>query len=139
MSLQETTPCSLRMTSPTPILLVEPYWKLILSFLMQWTSLYFSSTVHVGNADLFILPQVDGSVVTKQGIRFVFTDGSRIIFRLSVGATFDISFQFLFSFSFFRTNIIKCRVPGLLVQLFAYILNNLNRMSLNTAWMHKQL
>ncbi|KAF3327114.1 phosphoglucomutase [Carex littledalei] len=26
---------------------------------------------------------VDGSVVTKQGLRFVFTDGSRIIFRLS--------------------------------------------------------
>ncbi|XP_021637090.2 phosphoglucomutase, chloroplastic isoform X2 [Hevea brasiliensis] len=26
---------------------------------------------------------VDGSVVTKQGVRFVFTDGSRIIFRLS--------------------------------------------------------
>ncbi|XP_010536505.1 PREDICTED: phosphoglucomutase, chloroplastic [Tarenaya hassleriana] len=27
---------------------------------------------------------VDGSVVTKQGVRLVFTDGSRIIFRLSV-------------------------------------------------------
>ncbi|KAJ1562444.1 hypothetical protein HK405_012084 [Cladochytrium tenue] len=26
---------------------------------------------------------VDGSVSTKQGVRFVFTDGSRIIFRLS--------------------------------------------------------
>lgn len=37
---------------------------------------------------------VDGSVVTKQGIRFVFTDGSRIIFRLSgtgsAGATVRI-------------------------------------------------
>lgn len=28
--------------------------------------------------------QVDGSVVSKQGVRFVFTDGSRIIYRLSV-------------------------------------------------------
>ena len=27
---------------------------------------------------------VDGSVAAKQGIRFVFSDGSRIIFRLSV-------------------------------------------------------
>ncbi|MCI09609.1 phosphoglucomutase chloroplastic-like, partial [Trifolium medium] len=26
---------------------------------------------------------VDGSVVSKQGVRFVFTDGSRIIYRLS--------------------------------------------------------
>ncbi len=26
---------------------------------------------------------IDGSVATKQGLRFVFTDGSRIIFRLS--------------------------------------------------------
>ena len=26
---------------------------------------------------------VDGSVASKQGLRFVFTDGSRIIFRLS--------------------------------------------------------
>ncbi|KAJ6889362.1 phosphoglucomutase [Populus alba x Populus x berolinensis] len=37
---------------------------------------------------------VDGSVVSKQGIRFVFTDGSRIIFRLSgtgsAGATVRI-------------------------------------------------
>ncbi|XP_057774450.1 phosphoglucomutase, chloroplastic [Salvia miltiorrhiza] len=37
---------------------------------------------------------VDGSVVTKQGVRFVFTDGSRIIFRLSgtgsAGATVRI-------------------------------------------------
>lgn len=35
----------------------------------------------------YIVPellQVDGSVATKQGIRFIFTDGSRIIFRLSV-------------------------------------------------------
>ena len=30
------------------------------------------------------LSQVDGSVAAKQGVRFVFTDGSRIIFRLSV-------------------------------------------------------
>lgn len=28
--------------------------------------------------------QVDGSVASKQGLRFVFTDGSRIIYRLSV-------------------------------------------------------
>lgn len=28
--------------------------------------------------------QVDGSVAAKQGIRFVFSDGSRIIFRISV-------------------------------------------------------
>ncbi|XP_058109616.1 phosphoglucomutase, chloroplastic isoform X2 [Magnolia sinica] len=37
---------------------------------------------------------VDGSVVSKQGVRFVFTDGSRIIFRLSgtgsAGATIRI-------------------------------------------------
>ncbi|XP_010272615.1 PREDICTED: phosphoglucomutase, chloroplastic isoform X2 [Nelumbo nucifera] len=37
---------------------------------------------------------VDGSIATKQGIRFVFTDGSRIIFRLSgtgsAGATIRI-------------------------------------------------
>ncbi|KAJ8438039.1 hypothetical protein Cgig2_030020 [Carnegiea gigantea] len=37
---------------------------------------------------------VDGSVVTKQGVRFVFSDGSRIIFRLSgtgsAGATVRI-------------------------------------------------
>ncbi|KAE8665501.1 Phosphoglucomutase [Hibiscus syriacus] len=37
---------------------------------------------------------VDGSVASKQGVRFVFTDGSRIIFRLSgtssAGATFRI-------------------------------------------------
>ncbi|KAJ6375073.1 hypothetical protein OIU77_000109 [Salix suchowensis] len=37
---------------------------------------------------------VDGSVITKQGVRFVFTDGSRIIFRLSgtgsAGATVRI-------------------------------------------------
>ena len=31
--------------------------------------------------------QVDGSVAAKQGIRFVFQDGSRIIFRISVRAT----------------------------------------------------
>lgn len=30
--------------------------------------------------------QVDGSVAAKQGIRFVFQDGSRIIFRISVRA-----------------------------------------------------
>ncbi|KAL0382318.1 UNVERIFIED_CONTAM: Phosphoglucomutase, chloroplastic [Sesamum calycinum] len=33
---------------------------------------------------------VDGSVVSKQGVRFVFTDGSRIIFRLSVCIAFDL-------------------------------------------------
>ncbi len=26
---------------------------------------------------------IDGSIASKQGLRFVFTDGSRIIFRLS--------------------------------------------------------
>ncbi|XP_065870663.1 phosphoglucomutase, chloroplastic [Euphorbia lathyris] len=36
------------------------------------------------NADDFkYTDPVDGSVVSKQGVRFVFTDGSRIIFRLS--------------------------------------------------------
>ncbi|MBO8831408.1 alpha-D-glucose phosphate-specific phosphoglucomutase, partial [Staphylococcus aureus] len=37
---------------------------------------------------------VDGSVASKQGVRFVFTDGSRIIYRLSgtgsAGATVRI-------------------------------------------------
>ena len=36
--------------------------------------------------------KVDGSVVSKQGVRFVFTDGSRIIFRLSVCIIVDYSF-----------------------------------------------
>jgi len=40
---------------------------------------------------------VDGSVTAKQGIRFIFTDGSRIIFRISgtgsVGATIRIYFE----------------------------------------------
>ncbi|GAA0183602.1 mutase [Lithospermum erythrorhizon] len=33
--------------------------------------------------DFTYIDPVDGSVVSKQGVRFVFTDGSRIIFRLS--------------------------------------------------------
>ncbi|KAM3682387.1 hypothetical protein ACJW31_12G069700 [Castanea mollissima] len=33
--------------------------------------------------DFMYTDPVDGSVVSKQGVRFVFTDGSRIIFRLS--------------------------------------------------------
>jgi phosphoglucomutase len=41
--------------------------------------------------DFEYVDPVDGSVTVKQGIRFIFTDGSRIIFRLSgtgsVGAT----------------------------------------------------
>ena len=40
--------------------------------------------------------QVDGSVASKQGILFVFTDGSRIIYRLSV-CSID-SFSTFFSF-----------------------------------------
>lgn len=52
----------------------------------------------------YAILQVDGSVVTKQGVRFVFTDGSRIIFRLSVCATWLFSFQhlklYMFHFSF---------------------------------------
>ncbi|WCJ36567.1 phosphoglucomutase [Euphorbia peplus] len=47
------------------------------------------------NADDFkYTDPVDGSVVSKQGVRFIFTDGSRIIFRLSgtgsAGATVRI-------------------------------------------------
>ncbi|KAI4340844.1 hypothetical protein MLD38_025645 [Melastoma candidum] len=44
--------------------------------------------------DFTYIDPVDGSVVSKQGIRFVFTDGSRIIYRLSgtgsAGATVRI-------------------------------------------------
>ncbi|KAL6526944.1 hypothetical protein OROGR_016034 [Orobanche gracilis] len=60
---------------------------------------------------LLLNPQnsrVNGSVVSKQDIRFVFTDGSRIVFRLSVLAR--------------------------LVQLFVYISNNLSPTRLNTTW-----
>lgn len=40
----------------------------------------------LGNFDtsFHMIAQVDGSEVSKQGVRFVFSDGSRIIFRLSV-------------------------------------------------------
>ncbi|XP_071732200.1 phosphoglucomutase, chloroplastic-like [Rutidosis leptorrhynchoides] len=44
--------------------------------------------------DFYYTDPVDGSVASKQGVRFVFTDGSRIIFRLSgtgsAGATVRI-------------------------------------------------
>lgn len=33
--------------------------------------------------DFSFTDPVDGSVASKQGLRFVFTDGSRMIFRLS--------------------------------------------------------
>nr|KJB52889.1 hypothetical protein B456_008G282000 [Gossypium raimondii] len=46
---------------------------------------------------------VDGSVASKQGVRFVFTDGSRIIFRLSVrsGFLFPVIFKGLYSLPLF--------------------------------------
>ncbi|KAL6581415.1 hypothetical protein OROMI_007338 [Orobanche minor] len=57
----------------------------------------FGSCYTLQFADDFTYTQIlliDGSVVSKQGIRFVFTDGSRIIFRLSgtgsAGATVHI-------------------------------------------------
>ncbi|XP_011101150.1 phosphoglucomutase, chloroplastic [Sesamum indicum] len=43
---------------------------------------YGSYTLHFAD-DFTYTDPVDGSVVSKQGVRFVFTDGSRIIFRLS--------------------------------------------------------
>ncbi|KAJ0100113.1 hypothetical protein Patl1_20025 [Pistacia atlantica] len=43
---------------------------------------YGSYTLQLAD-DFTYTDPVDGSVVTKQGVRFVFTDGSRIIFRLS--------------------------------------------------------
>ena len=42
--------------------------------------------------------QVDGSVASKQGVRFVFTDGSRIIYRLSVIIFSSFLFQLLLLF-----------------------------------------
>jgi phosphoglucomutase len=39
-------------------------------------------TVSIGDNFSYTDP-VDGSVTTKQGVRIIFTDGSRIIFRLS--------------------------------------------------------
>jgi phosphoglucomutase len=44
---------------------------------------YGNYTLHLADDFMYTDP-VDGSVATKQGIRFIFTDGSRIIFRLSV-------------------------------------------------------
>lgn len=49
--------------------------------------------------------QVDGSVVSKQGVRFVFTDGSRIIYRLSVS---EICLPGLFWRSWFHINWLLC-------------------------------
>ncbi|CAK9863054.1 unnamed protein product [Sphagnum jensenii] len=43
---------------------------------------YGNYTLHLADDFMYTDP-VDGSVATKQGIRFIFTDGSRIIFRLS--------------------------------------------------------
>jgi phosphoglucomutase len=48
--------------------------------------------------------QVDGSVVSKQGVRFVFTDGSRIIYRLSVS---DI---YLFAHRPFQRQYVKLNI-----------------------------
>jgi hypothetical protein len=54
---------------------VHSYIIFILFFNSRWN--------HNSNFD-YLNVQVDGSVVSKQGVRFVFTDGSRIIYRLSV-------------------------------------------------------
>ncbi|KAG6429530.1 hypothetical protein SASPL_107582 [Salvia splendens] len=43
---------------------------------------------------------VDSSLVTKQGVRFVFTDGSRIIFRLSVCVFSDLELNSALGYSF---------------------------------------
>ncbi|KAL8534310.1 hypothetical protein ACS0TY_010358 [Phlomoides rotata] len=55
--------------------------------------IYGSYTLQFAD-DFTYTDPVDGSVVSKQGVRFVFTDGSRIIFRLSgtgsAGATVRI-------------------------------------------------
>ena len=48
--------------------------------LAKFMTLYLISIVSY----LLQFHQVDGSIASKQGLRFVFKDGSRIIFRLSV-------------------------------------------------------
>lgn len=43
---------------------------------------YGNYVLHLAD-DFNYTDPVDGSVASKQGVRFIFTDGSRIIFRLS--------------------------------------------------------
>lgn len=81
--------------------------------------------------------QVDGSVASKQGVRFVFTDGSRIIYRLSV-----INFSsFLFQLLLFNQGLVVqmqltfnlhiYREQVQREQLFEFTLNSMNQMSPN--------
>ena len=71
--MQEITPSNLLMISA---ILILYYLHLSSAPLHVWNDWHKS---HFGS-----ISQVDGSTVSKQGLRFVFTDGSRIIFRLSV-------------------------------------------------------
>ena len=90
--------------------------------------------------------QVDGSVVTKQGVRFVFTDGSRIIYRLSVSGicfTPPPPLKNLTSILEIYVQLnIKCllcflRERVLQVQLSEFTSNSLNLMPLNMILMLK--
>lgn len=75
--MQEIIPFNLRMISAT----------LILYTAFSFASLLCVHVMIVMNSRFLSILQVDGSTVSKQGLRFVFTDGSRIIFRLSVQAS----------------------------------------------------
>uniref|UniRef100_A0A0A9D5P9 Uncharacterized protein n=1 Tax=Arundo donax TaxID=35708 RepID=A0A0A9D5P9_ARUDO len=70
-SNMETPPCNLQMISATLTLYSPP------------PSLCCLCEIVGKNSHFPSILQVDGSTVSKQGLRFVFTDGSRIIFRLS--------------------------------------------------------
>lgn len=62
----------------------------ILNNFLENAFLYIQNTLSYG---VFCCFQVDGSTVHKQGVRFVFADGSRIIFRLSVSIYLHVHFN----------------------------------------------
>lgn len=95
------------------------HWRLRPNASSPWSSFAFFFEVYVLTWKLLHLTvclttlnswQIDGSVATKQGIRFIFSDGSRIIFRLSV------------SYSMTSINLLENCLPALyLPYIFKYL------------------
>lgn len=84
-------------------------------------------------------------MASKQGVRFVFTDGSRIIYRLSVGIINQPIYISSIPLGDPFTTVVEVtigshiyREPVLQVQLLEFISNSLSQMSLNMKWMPKQ-
>lgn len=90
---------------------------------------------------------VDGSVASKQGLRFVFNDGSRIIFRLSgtgsSGATVRCSTAFKSMVDAHVVNaehLLLCALQVLTEGLLAgYTLSSTAATRRPTRWMHRKL